>query len=159
MGPGRGRCFFGTHGRVSGDERGDKRGDERLWWLLDSSIGSYLTKLETPFQAPKANALCERLIGTMKRECLEHFFILYQYQLKRIVTQFADYYNQHRAHEGIDQRIPDQFNEPRPSLSNQVKGKVMVTPVLNVGRFFSRWQGGQSTNASRMKMAARWIDS
>jgi transposase InsO family protein len=92
---------------------------------------SGIEELKTPFQAPKANALCERLIGTMKRECLDHFFILNQYQLKRIVTQFADYYDQHRAHQGIDQRVLAQFSQPRPTLSNRVKGKVTATPFLN----------------------------
>jgi putative transposase len=92
---------------------------------------SGIEELKTPFQAPKANALCERLIGTMKRECLDYFFILNQYQLKRIVTQFADYYNQHRAHQGIDQRVSAQFSQPRPTLSNRVKGKVTATPFLN----------------------------
>lgn len=92
---------------------------------------SGIEELKTPFQAPKANATCERLIGTMKRECLDHFLIFSQYQLKRIVSNYADYYNQHRAHQGIEQRIPDKFSKPRPPLSNQVKGKVIATPFLN----------------------------
>jgi transposase InsO family protein len=92
---------------------------------------SGIEELKTPFQAPKANVLCERLIGTMKRECLDHFLILNQFQLKPIVTDFADYYNQHRAHQGIDQRVPAQFGEPRPALSNQAKGKVVAAPMLN----------------------------
>lgn len=87
--------------------------------------------LRTPFQAPKANALCERLIGTMKRECLDHFLIVNEHQLKRIVTQFANYYNHHRAHQGINQRVPTQFNEPRLPLSNQVRDKVVTTPFLH----------------------------
>ncbi len=87
--------------------------------------------LKTPFQAPKANAHCERLIGAMKRECLDHFLILNQYQLKRIVSAFADYYNHHRAHQGINQKIPAQFNQPRATLSTQGKSKVMATPMLN----------------------------
>ena len=98
---------------------------------LESTNKSGIEELKTPFQAPKANALCERLIGTLKRECLDHFFILNQYQLKSIVTQFADYYDQHRAHQGIDQRVPAQFSQPRPPLSNRVKGKVTATPFLN----------------------------
>jgi len=92
---------------------------------------SGIEELRTPFQAPKANATCERLIGTMKRECLDYFLIFNQPQLKRIVSNFADYYNQHRAHQGIEQRIPGQFSEPRLPLSNQVKGKVIATPFLN----------------------------
>jgi hypothetical protein len=38
---------------------------------------------------------------------------------------------QHRAHQGINQRIPAKFNQPRPLLSNQVKGKVIATPIPN----------------------------
>ena len=75
---------------------------------------SGIEELRTPFQAPKANATCERLIGTLKRECLDYFLIFNQYQLKQIVSNFADYYNQHRAHQGIEQRIPAQFSQPRP---------------------------------------------
>ena len=71
--------------------------------------GSGIEELKTPFHAPKANAHCERLIGSMKRECLDHFLIFNQYQLKRIVTEFTAYYNQHRSHQGIKQRIPARF--------------------------------------------------
>jgi transposase InsO family protein len=92
---------------------------------------SGIKELKTPFQAPKANAHCERLIGTMKRECLDHFLVFNQYQLKRIIVAFAEYYNQHRAHQGIMQRIPAKLYQPRPQLSNQVKGKVIATPMLN----------------------------
>jgi len=50
---------------------------------------------------------------------------------KRIVTAYAEYYNQHRAHQGIQQRIPAKLDQPRLQLSNQVKSKVIATPVLN----------------------------
>jgi transposase InsO family protein len=80
---------------------------------------SGIEQLKTPFHAPKANATCERLIGSMKRECLDYFLIFNQYQLNQIVTSYADYYNQHRAHQGIEQRVPDKFSKPRPPLSSQ----------------------------------------
>jgi transposase InsO family protein len=92
---------------------------------------SGIEELRTPFQVPKANAACERLIGTLKRECLDHFLIFNQHQLKRIVSNFAEYYNQHRAHQGIEQRIPAQFNDPRPLFSNQVKERMIARPFLN----------------------------
>jgi transposase InsO family protein len=92
---------------------------------------SGIKELKTPFQTPKTNAHCERLIGTMKRECLDHFLIFNQYQLKRIVVAIVEYYNQHRAHQGIKQRIPAKLNQPRLQLSNQVKNKVIATPMLN----------------------------
>jgi transposase InsO family protein len=87
--------------------------------------------IPTPLHAPNANAHCERLIGSMKRECLDHFLIFNQYHLKGIVTAYVEYYNQHRAHQGIKQRIPTKLNQPGSRLSNQVKGKVIATPMLN----------------------------
>ena len=92
---------------------------------------SGIEQLKTPFQAPKANATCERMIGSLKRECLDHFLIFNEQQLKQVVTLYTDYYNQHRAHQGIEQRIPAQFNERQVPRSNQVKGKVVAKPFLN----------------------------
>lgn len=99
--------------------------------FLGVAKSSGIKELKTPFQAPKANAYCERLIGSLKRECLDHFLIFNQYQLKRIVITFVRYYNEHRTHQGIKQRIPARLNQPRPKLSNQVKDKVIATPILN----------------------------
>jgi transposase InsO family protein len=90
-----------------------------------------IEELKTPFQAPKANAICERLIGTLKQECLDYHLILHPYQLRRIVNEFVAYYNQSRPHQGIEQHIPAQFNKPRAHLSKRPKGKVIATPVLN----------------------------
>ena len=92
---------------------------------------SGIEELKTPFQAPKANAHWERLIESLKRECLDYFLIFNPYQLKRIIIAYAENTNQHRAHQGIKQRIPTRLNQPRPKLSNQVKGKVVATPMLN----------------------------
>jgi putative transposase len=86
--------------------------------------------LKTPILAPRANAICERFIGSLKREALDFFIILHQRHIHRVVFEYADYFNRERAHQGIGQRIPTQFNAPRPPLSKEVKGKVISTPVL-----------------------------
>ncbi len=70
-------------------------------------------------------------MGTLKRECCDHFFIFNLQQLRRIVSEFADYYNQHRPHQGIGQRIPTWFINRRPPTSNHVQGKVMAAPILS----------------------------
>jgi transposase InsO family protein len=90
-----------------------------------------IDELTTPFQAPRANAFCERLIGTLKRECLDYHLILHPYQLRRIVNECVAYYNQSRPHQGIEQHIPTQFNKPHTHLSKKPQGKVIATPVLN----------------------------
>jgi putative transposase len=57
--------------------------------------------LKTPVRAPKANAICERFIGSLKRECLDHMFILHSYPLHRIVRAYPDHYNHSRPRQGI----------------------------------------------------------
>ena len=90
-----------------------------------------IKELKTPFRAPKANAICERFIGSLKRECLDFCLILHPYQLRRIVNAYVDYYNKSRPHQGIEQHIPAQFNKPRTQLAKKPKGKVIATPILN----------------------------
>ena len=70
-------------------------------------------------------------MGSLRRERCDQFFIFRQQQLGRIVTEYASYHNQERAHQGIDQRIPGKFNEQRPQTSHTLKGRVVVTPHLN----------------------------
>ncbi len=93
--------------------------------------GSGIKELRTPYHAPRANAIQERFMGMLKRECCDHYFIFNLQQLRRIVREFADYYNQERAHQGIEQRIPGLFKAQRPRTSHKLKGKVLVTPHLN----------------------------
>ena len=92
---------------------------------------SGIKEIKTPVAAPRANAICERFVGSIRRECLDHFFILHERQLSRIVQRYVSYYDQARPHQGIAQQIPVQFAKPRSPTSNQVKGKVVAIPVLN----------------------------
>ncbi|HEX2915482.1 MAG TPA: integrase core domain-containing protein [Chloroflexia bacterium] len=81
--------------------------------------------LKTPIAAPKANALCERLMGTLRRECLDHLFILGETHLKRILKEYVKYYNQQRPHQGIEQKLPE------PKLDRPIStGKILAFPVL-----------------------------
>ena len=47
----------------------------------------------TPIHAPKANAYVERVIGTIRRECLDHVIVLNERHLRRVLGEFVDYYN------------------------------------------------------------------
>ena len=85
-----------------------------------------IQELKTPFRAPRANAICERCIGSLKRECLGQMLIIRRNQLSRIVKEYTDYYNHSRPHQGIGQRIPARFNGTTPSSL----GKIISTPVL-----------------------------
>jgi hypothetical protein len=50
---------------------------------------------------PKSVRLVERVIGSIRRECLDHFVIFGEARLRRVLTSRADYYNSVRTHLGI----------------------------------------------------------
>ena len=87
--------------------------------------------LKTPVRAPKANAFCERFMGSLKRECLDHRLIVSCGQLCRIVQQYSDYYNQSRPHQGIEQQIPVCLARGSSSWpTGKPGGKIASTPIL-----------------------------
>lgn len=84
--------------------------------------------LKTPVHAPKANAICERFLGSVRRECLAHFLMLSERHLRRIVTAYVTYFNQSRPHQGIEQQIPEYIGQAVPVAS---PGQSVVSvPVL-----------------------------
>ncbi|MEJ2737000.1 MAG: integrase core domain-containing protein [Anaerolineae bacterium] len=70
--------------------------------------GTDIEVLITPYQAPKANAICERFLGSVRRECLDFFLILGERHLCKTMMQYQAYFNHARPHQGIGQRIPCQ---------------------------------------------------
>jgi hypothetical protein len=54
--------------------------------------------IRTPIRAPKANSFCERLIGTIRRECLDFLIPLNEQYLRRMLAEFVRYYNRGRPH-------------------------------------------------------------
>ncbi len=84
--------------------------------------------LKTPYHAPRANAICERFLGSVRRECLDHLFILQEKQLHRVLGAYVQYFNQVRPHQGIKQCIPEHYGEPIPL--DHKRGKILSLPVL-----------------------------
>lgn len=94
-----------------------------------------LKVLRTPAHAPKANAYCERLVGTVRRECLDFIIPLGEKQLGRILTEWVTHYNQGRPHLSLGPGIPESpeimllpRNRHRHSLGEDCK--VAVRAIL-----------------------------
>jgi transposase InsO family protein len=87
--------------------------------------GANIEILKTPVEAPRANAFCERFMGSLRRECLDYMLILSEQHLRRIVKEYVTYFNQARPHQGLRQRIPCD-----PPLSEQTDGEIVGIPVL-----------------------------
>jgi len=82
--------------------------------------------LKTLVHAPRANAVCERFLRSVRQECLDHLLILHEKQLQRVLNEYVAYFNLARPHQGIRQQLP----EPnRASLSSPQAGdKVIAIP-------------------------------
>jgi putative transposase len=65
-----------------------------------------LKVLKTPPQSPQANALCERLLGTLRRECLDFLIPLTEHHLRRILHAWVCHYNAGRPHMALGPGIP-----------------------------------------------------
>ena len=78
--------------------------------------------LRTPYRTPRANAVCERFLGSVRRECLDHFLIFQEKQLYRLLMAYVAYFNQARPHQGLGQRIPEPLvlSAPLSLQPNQV---------------------------------------
>src|SRR4051812_2896257 len=64
--------------------------------------------LTSPPQAPRANAICERMIGTLRRELLDRVLILNERHLRRILTIYLHHFNTVRPHRTLGQLAPAQ---------------------------------------------------
>jgi len=77
-------------------------------------------------QSPWQNVYVERAIWTVRRECLSHVIILSARHLRRILTEYVDYYNSSRAHLALDQDCPIH----RPVQSINEGNSVVKIPYL-----------------------------
>ena len=68
--------------------------------------------LRTPIRAPKANAFCERLVGTMRRECLDWVIPLNEKHLRGILKEWITHYNRGRPHASLGPGIPEPTKNP-----------------------------------------------
>ena len=76
--------------------------------------GADIRIIRTPVRAPRANAIAERFIGTLRRECLDHLLITGPRHLAVVLEEYVEHYNTHRPHRSLDQRPPaGRTHQPR----------------------------------------------
>jgi putative transposase len=87
-----------------------------------------IEELCTPYRAPRANAVCERFLGSVRRECLDHMLIMSERQLYRVIKEYMAVFIGARPHQGIEQGIPEKLGS---SVGERREGKIIAFPVLN----------------------------
>jgi putative transposase len=83
-----------------------------------------ITEVLTAPRSPWQNPFAERVIGTIRRELLDHVIVLNEAHLRRRLRSYLRYYNEARPHQGLRQE------QPVPRMP-EAKGRVMAVPVLN----------------------------
>ncbi len=116
----------------------------RLFARVASGTG--IEVLRTPYGAPKANAICERFLGSVRRESLDHFLILSERHLRGVMKEYGEYFNHARPHQGIEQRIPCQ---PVVGAELKVIGELISCPVMGGLHHDYRWQSQERPSYPR----------
>ena len=81
--------------------------------------------LLTPFHAPRANAIAERVVRTLRTECLDHVLILNERHLRTVLQEYVAYYNSERPHRSLA------LATPLPAARSPVRrGEVRSRAVL-----------------------------
>jgi putative transposase len=106
-------------------------------WALDEELvrGLGVRVLRTPPQSPQANAFCERLTGTMRRECLDFLIPLNERHLRRMLREWVLHYNSGRPHSSLGPGIPDRGRNPTrlrhyKKFAPATSSEVVARPVL-----------------------------
>jgi putative transposase len=94
--------------------------------------GMRIEELLTAPHSPWQNPFAERLIGSIRRECLDHVVVLGEQHLRRILTAYLAYYHRARTHLSLDKDAPDGRPIEPPELG-------VIVPIPEVGGLHHRY--------------------
>ena len=86
--------------------------------------------ITTPPRAPRANAICERIVGTLRRELLDRILIIGPGHLRKVLDEYTLHYNGHRPHQSLGQRSPDTDPAVPAPIIDLAGRRITRRPVL-----------------------------
>jgi putative transposase len=84
-----------------------------------------IEEVKTAPRSPWQNPCCERLIGSIRRECLDHVIIHSEQHLQRILREYLAYYHESRTHQSLDNDCPEPRQDEPPEM-----GRVIALPQV-----------------------------
>jgi hypothetical protein len=105
--------------------------------------------VRTPIRAPRANAIAERWIGTLRRELLNRILIINRRQLDHILTVHVEHYNSHRPHRSLGQTPPRNRTAVPPAANDLAVASTLHKPGGVVAEGRPRRSRGTGRSAAR----------
>ena len=93
-----------------------------------------ITEVVTAPRSPWQNAYVERVIGSIRRECLDHIVIFNERHLRRVLSSYVDYYHRTRTHLSLYKDCPD----PRPVMPSRIGTIVAIPQVYGLHHRYER---------------------
>src|SRR5215831_6150943 len=100
---------------------------------LDDSIGALgVEVLRSPIASPKANSIVERVIGTVRRECLDWLIPMSEAHLRSILREWTTHYNQGRPHSSLGPGVPDPPKGPMKVQKSTSRQRLAADALIRV---------------------------
>ncbi|GAA2345789.1 integrase core domain-containing protein [Streptomyces violaceusniger] len=103
--------------------------DGKYGEAFDAIFQSEDMDLKSAPQAPRTNAHCERIIGSIRREALDHVLIMNEAHARHVLAAYERHYNEHRPHQARCQLPPDAHEQPAAVYDLHIH-KVLRTWIL-----------------------------
>ena len=83
-----------------------------------------ISSVRTPIRAPRANSIAERVVRTLRQECLDHVIVLNERHLRALLTEYVLYYNNERPHRSLalESPVPREVIREGPIVSRPILG-------------------------------------
>jgi transposase InsO family protein len=106
--------------------RWQRAGFRLVWTVFSSQIRSPgIQEVKIAPRSPWQNPYVERLIGTLRRECLDHVVVLNDAHLRRVLRAYLAYYHEARTHLSLGKDTPEPRSVERPD-----RGRILATPMI-----------------------------
>ena len=94
--------------------------------LIARAKGIGIRTVLSPIATPQANGIAERLVGTLRRECLDHIVVVNERHLRHVLRDFVAHYNEARPHQALALQVPEEGARASPKTA----GHIVSRPVL-----------------------------
>ncbi len=108
--------------------------------------------IATPVRSPRANAVAERVIGTLRRECLDHLIILDEHHLSSVLREFVAFYSRERPHRTLGLHTPEAKRRP---INGPIQSRLVLGGLHHVYPLATL--GGSATTAIRVNGAGQAV--